>query len=83
MPFIRALAPSAVLVCLIVAALLMLEDEVSGRPPEPASRAEQPAISPRQAGDDEADFTRWTDPPRRSADRRREALAISDEPAED
>ena len=78
MPFVRAIAPSALLFCLMVAALFMLADELSGPPSARASQAGLSAISQQGIGGDEAEPSRWVDPPRR-----REATAVSDEPAED
>ena len=83
MPFVRAVAPSALLFCLMVAAMFMLADELSVPQSGRASQAVLSAISPQEIGGDEAEPSRWIDPPRRASDRRRAATAVSDEPAED
>ena len=65
MPFVRAIAPSALLFCLTVAAMFMLADELSVPQSGRASQAVLSAISPQEIGGDEAEPSRWIDPPRR------------------
>ena len=84
MTLVRALAPSALLLCLLLAAANLLVDgpllaAFEGTPRPLAAPVCQPAA--RVA---DADASGWIDPPLRlSAERRREAAATAEEPAEE
>lgn len=85
MAVVRATAPSALLLCLLLAAMVVLWDELhaasAGRTSEPIASSLCQSVTRST----DAEPSSWIDPPLRlsSYRRRREATAISDEPAED
>jgi hypothetical protein len=83
MSYVREIALSCLLFCLLAAAVIVLADGPSMRQSDPASEAGISAVSQEGASND-SESSGWTDPPRRSLDQQRqEATAISDKPAED
>jgi hypothetical protein len=85
MALIRAIAPGALVLCLLLAAMAVLWDDLHATL---AGRASEPIASPvcqTVAGTTDAEQSSWIDPPLRlsSYRQRREATATSDEPAED
>ena len=84
MPDIRAVVPSALLFCLVITTLILLGDEPSEIQ---LARALESVFQPTHAqvvANVDSEASRWVDPPHRvSNERRHEALALSEEPAED
>ena len=85
MALIRATAPSALLLCLLLAATAVFVDDL---PAALAGQSSKLAPSPTclpMASSTASEPSSWIDPPLRlsSYRQRREATAINDEPAED
>ncbi|WP_043747767.1 hypothetical protein [Methylobacterium nodulans] len=83
MSYVREIALSVLLLCLMIAAMMMLVDGPSMRQSDLASEAVVLAVS-QEAASDGSEPSNWIDPPHRSSELRpQEATAPTDKPAED